>query len=791
MANGADAVYLGLGALNARRGAENFTPRTLEEACRHAHLADARVYLTANTIVLADEMDGALDLVAGAWEAGIDAVIVQDLGLMALLRDCMPEVRVHASTQVNAHDSAMLEVLAQLGCARVTLAREVSLPDIERFCARPSGPEVEVFVHGSLCYCYSGQCLMSSMIGARSANRGLCAQPCRLPYKLLGGSDDPVEIPGDYLMSTRDLAGIGRLGELVRAGVSSLKIEGRMKAPEYVALVTGVYRRALDRAIADPDTFAVTEAEMDILEEAFNRGFTDGYLTGRPGQSMMSYQRPNNRGVGLGRVASVVGRTATVALDRALSPGDRIEFWTRSGRFSQLAGAIAIGVDPVAHAEAGARASIAVVDPVRVGDRVFRVANADLLSAARRTLVAGRSKTVPVGLVARIRVGEPLTLTASANGHTVTVSGPVVEAARTRPVTATDAAEHIGGRLGGSGYRADGVELDLDADAGLGFSQLHAIRRLALERLDEARLARWTGRTIERPALSPPAVSTPQARRAGDAPRLVVICGEEALAGDLAAAGASEVFVDERLLAGGARLADGLTGHLQVEFGAFLPRSVTEAHLDEVLDAARASGRAIAGNLGVLAASAAAGVRVEADAGLNAANPWTVSVLADLGASRVWVSHELSASQVAAMARLSLAELGVSVFGRTELMVAENCVLAATGPCSRRCERCARRATQWRLRDRKGYEFPVRTDVDGRSHIFNSVTTDLSRELPSLIEAGIGAIMADVRLLLPAEARRIVTSLRDRVERAAAGKALPREGLVTPSTSGHYFRGVR
>jgi putative protease len=241
LVNGADAVYLGLSDLNARRNAENFTLESLAEATRAAHLSGVRVYLAANTLILPDEMTGALGLVADAWEAGVDAVIVQDLGLMSLLAKQMPEVRIHASTQVNAHDSAMLDVLQGLGCERVTLAREVAMPDIARFCARPAGPEIEVFVHGAICFCYSGQCLMSSMIGGRSANRGVCAQPCRMPYKLVNGDDEVADVPGDYLLSPKDLSGIEMLPALVTAGVSSLKIEGRMKSPEYVALVTGAY----------------------------------------------------------------------------------------------------------------------------------------------------------------------------------------------------------------------------------------------------------------------------------------------------------------------------------------------------------------------------------------------------------------------------------------------------------------------------------------------------------------------------------------------------------------------
>jgi putative protease len=275
ISNGADAVYLGLADLNARRGAENFDLQGLEAACRYAHLRDRRVYLAANVVVLADEMERAVRLVSDAWIAGVDAVIVQDLGLLKVVHATMPEVRLHASTQLNAHNAPTVDALADLGMTRVTLARETSLHEIAQLAATGDavGIEVESFVHGALCISYSGQCLLSSLIGGRSANRGLCAQPCRMAYSLVGQDGSDLAAGGDYPLSPRDLAGIGVLPQLVESGVAALKIEGRMKSPEYVALVTGVYRRALDRAVADPAAFEVRDGEWDVLGEAFSRGF--------------------------------------------------------------------------------------------------------------------------------------------------------------------------------------------------------------------------------------------------------------------------------------------------------------------------------------------------------------------------------------------------------------------------------------------------------------------------------------------------------------------------------------
>ena len=250
---GADAVYLGVESFNARRSAENFTLETLARACDFAHLRSVSVYLTLNTAVLPNEADDAMELARQAFRAGVDAFIVQDIGIASELARTLPEARVHVSTQMNTHSTAGLEAAAALGAKRVTLARELSLGEVGQMASAAArlGMEVETFVHGALCVCYSGQCFMSSMIGGRSANRGLCAQACRLPYTLHNKAlRKTLDAPGEHLLSPKDLRAIELLPSLVEAGVASLKIEGRMKSPDYVFAVTSVYRRALDEVLA-------------------------------------------------------------------------------------------------------------------------------------------------------------------------------------------------------------------------------------------------------------------------------------------------------------------------------------------------------------------------------------------------------------------------------------------------------------------------------------------------------------------------------------------------------------
>jgi len=786
--NGADAVYLGLGDFNARRGAANFEADSLAEGARFAHLRGARVYLTANIVILPGEMDAALSLVDTAWAAGADAVIVQDLGLLRVLRAELPDVRIHASTQIDATNPETVALLGELGVSRVTLARELPLPAI-RACA-DAGVEIETFVHGALCYSYSGQCLMSSLIGRRSANRGLCAQPCRLAYELLGPDGATHAVPGRYLLSAKDAAAIDHLPALLDAGVSSLKIEGRMKSPEYVAIVTSIYRAALDRATADPAAFEVSAAEWELLEEAFNRGFTDAYLTGRRGAELMSYTRPNNRGVLVGRVASAERGRARVDLERAVDPRDTIEVWTRSGRFAQTVGDMMVDGHAVAVAPAGIRAELRPEQPVAVGDRVFRVASASLLDAARRTFSGGAAtdhRAVPVRFGITLRIGQPLSVSAMAGGASSLAEGPVVEPARTKEITADEVIEHVG-RLGGSGYRAAGWEIDLESGAGVGFSALHAARREALERLSALRLAPWADRRLRRPR------APSLAPRIAPARNVAVVCtawdAETAIA--CRDAGADEVYL--RVFAGtpAAPLPDGVRP--------LLPRVVWPDEVDG-LAAWLGVGPALVGNLGlVCAARSTAAVAsstahtadavVHADWPLNVLNAHAAAALADLGVASVWASPELSGRQTAALVAASPIPVGMLVWGRTELMIAEQCVLEAAGECGHRCARCPRRDRWWRLRDQKGYEFPVTTDPSGRSHILNSVTLDLSRALDEVVATGVHAVRLDFAAEGSEPAAEYTRRMREALVTVRRGGTPPDSLSGEPVTSGHFFRGV-
>lgn len=792
---GADAVYLGTNAFNARRNADNFDLESLASACDLAHLAGRKVYLALNTIILPEEMDEAIDTAVQAWRAGADALIVQDLGLLEAVHRRLPQVEIHASTQMNIHDENGVRLASRLGADRVTLAREMSLSEIETMCA--TGIPVEVFVHGALCICYSGQCLASSLIGGRSANRGLCAQPCRLPYKLMDTSTHKTFFQeGEYALSPKDLCGISVLPQLIRAGVSSLKIEGRMKSAAYVSVVTDVYRGALDRAYeavcADDDaSFRVTDDEKNRLAEVFSRGFSTAYMEGERGAAMMSAARPNNRGKQVGRIAGMRDGLVAIDLDCEVSAGDVLEFWTSQGRFAQEV--FTLHPDP----EKPKRVHMVVERPVGRGDRVFRVRNAQLLDEAGERFgaraEAGNTGVVPVRAQVTIRIGEPLKVAfvpfvgegnPGADAPCGEATGPVVETARTKPITREDVEEHIG-RTGNTPFSVRAFDIDLDDDAGLGFSLLHRLRRDALDAYADAALAGYRGRMVEkaRPAES----SYAPVRKHGLA--VCVLAADATGAKAAREAGADRVYQHVLGLSNDLP-AEQLEAPRVLDAGA-IPYLGNIAHDEDIpglLSYVRPGDSVLVGNLSLAALCVEAGATPEIYSSVPLVNDESLEAAYDLGARRVWLSPEIDRKQVARLGRKTPVELGLAVYGKQEIMVSEHCMLMGQGPCAQQCRTCPRRHAPHLLVDRKDYQLPVRTDDNGRGHLYNAVSLDLTAGFPDIVAAGVSSVMIDASLLTTQE-------IRDEVKRANRAAQIAIKSGDAPKkrdgiTTGHFYHGV-
>lgn len=825
--SGADAVYVGLESFNARRGAENFTMDTLREAVSYAHLRGVRVYVALNIAILPREIESALECARQAYRAGVDAFIVQDIGLASELTRTLPEARLHVSTQMNVHNAVGVRAAARLGARRVTLARELSLPEIAELVrvAQEWDVEVETFAHGALCVCYSGQCFMSSLIGGRSANRGLCAQACRLPYELRNRAlQKQLPSPGEHLLSPQDLCVIDLLPELVEAGVSSLKVEGRMKSPEYVQAVVGVYRAVLDRVLAEaqrrdenaptsdlwPDSVRATSAERRVLEEAFSRGFTTAYLEGERGNDMMSYQRPNNRGAFVGRVASVGKGAVLVESGIPLAQGDVLEFWTGKGHVAQAVESFTRDASGRVRVPLDARAARSV----RAQDRVFRVRSADMAYVDDRL-----APRIPVAGTVTARLGRPLQVCFSIAGasslkgveariaarleerlHTsrlaASAEGQVVEAARTKAICEDDVRSHVD-RVGSVPYRIVSLSVELDEGVGMGFSQLHQVRAKALENLTALLLSSDENRAL-------PRVN----ERAFHAPARTLGCRIAALAtnplcaraakkagADLLYASALNYRRGEASIAGQRSETAETAGYPkqcfiampEIEHEPIFP--AREASLD--FDPWRFAGArtVLADSLGAIQQAVELGLPFDVGPHVPITNRFALEQAADFGAQRVWLSPELTLGQIGDLAQDAPVELGLFVIGAQKLMITEHCLLMSQGPCDQNCGQCARRKSPHYLRDRKDFEFPVITDALGRSHLYNSVALDVASALPELLACGVSSFMVDTTLMNKEEAAQAVGRVRRALSVAQNdGNALAK---MPHATTGHLFRGVQ
>lgn len=402
IAAGTDAIYAGLGGFNARVSAHGFTDDEFARGCAVAHAHGVRVYVTLNVFVFDDELVDAVALGAHALELGADALIVADAGLACALRAAIPGVEIHLSTQAGVHSEGAVRLAAdELGAERVTTARELTVDEIAALCA--TGVPIEVFCHGAICIGYSGACEFSALRRARSAMRGDCTQPCRLAYDLVDeAGESVVSVEGDRLLCPRDYLGIAHLPELVAAGVASLKIEGRMKNPDYVFNVVRVWRRALDMVRDDawePDVVAELERE---LGRSFNRGFTDAYLRGRSGAELMSFERAINQGVRVGRLVAVGHEEVTVELDAAVAAGDTLEI-----RFYPCADARPDvpkrwpQVPCPVNAAVGERVVVHCKRKVDAGCEVFLIRSAGVLEQTATVLERMRAEADAVVTVAR------------------------------------------------------------------------------------------------------------------------------------------------------------------------------------------------------------------------------------------------------------------------------------------------------------------------------------------------------------------------------------------------------
>ncbi|MBQ6505154.1 MAG: U32 family peptidase [Flexilinea sp.] len=469
--NGADAVYLGGRLFNARAYASNFDDETLEQVCDLCHSYQVKVYVTVNTLYKDEEFEALVPFIDGLYAMGVDGLIMQDLGAISLVRKYWPELPVHASTQLTANSLDDVKAFEAMGLTTAVLSRELNIREISHIAAN-SKIRIETFIHGALCVSYSGQCLMSSVLGNRSGNRGRCAQNCRLCYDLLC---DREKIAQGHLLSTKDICTLPLLPDLLRTGVASLKIEGRMKSPEYVAGVTGIYRKYLDlfysgaRYEVDPD-------DILVLQQLFNRGaFSRGYLKTHSGMEMMCPTHPKHWGVYAGRVLSYDRKKqlAAIRFEKNMIPGDGIEIRTEDEEGA--------GTYLNKPSEAGKKVFVPIRGEIRENQEVWQTYDKRLMDTLKPRYETITRK-VPLEAQVTLRAGQPAQLRLTAAGETVEINGEVPSAALNQPLTAESVREQIG-KLGNTIFRAEQIDADVEDGLYLNKSSLNSLRNTAIDLL--------------------------------------------------------------------------------------------------------------------------------------------------------------------------------------------------------------------------------------------------------------------------------------------------------------------
>jgi len=781
--SGADAVYLGLSAFNARARATNFTGEDLADAVRFCHLRGTRVYVALNTLVFDHELPKVAEAIAMAARAGADALIVQDPAVAALARAVAPTLAVHASTQMTCTDASSVRFAESLGAVRVVLARELSLEDI-RAIGAATVAELEVFVHGALCVAYSGQCLTSEAIGGRSANRGACAQACRLPYDLV--VDGEVRPLGDmaYLLSPEDLEASSLVPDLHAAGVTSLKIEGRLKGPEYVAATTRLYRSAV-LAVAGEGS-GPSEDDRAVALQAFTRGSGPGFLRGVDHQRLVDGKTCDHRGLFLGAVAASAPARGErrllvdVVLEDDLRRGDGVLFEGGRAGEGEVGGRVwALVCDgrDVEAAHRGERVSVwlgpdKTFPRPAVGGRVWKTSDPVRAAAARQAYERTPAR-IPMSVHVAGTHGALPVFTATAAGKSATVQGDVALGPAERPLLPEVVREKLA-KLSDTSFVLGEVTLDVPERTLLAVSSVNRARRALVAAL-EAALAEVTHEVheVDVKALAQEGSALPEPVPPG----LFVLARTLDQARAALEAGADGVYLDFLDLQGVGVALRALRseGHAFVGVAPPRIRKPGEEKIDRYLAQLAPNGTLVRG-LGAVQDGLVGDGLFIGDFSLNVTNTLSARTFLARGLSAITPSFDLDTSQILALVAGPLAARAEVVLHHPmPLFHTEHCVFAhllSEGRDHKTCGRpCDRHAVA--LRDRAGMAHPVIADVGCRNTIFHEKSQSAADLVPTLLRQGVGRFRLELVREAPADVTRLVRAYRALL----AGTETP-QGLV-------------
>ena len=780
---GADGVYFGLKHFTARAKA-GFSLAELPEALRTLHRRGVRGYVTFNTLLFEHELAEAARVIAAIADAGVDGMIVQDFAAVRMAREIAPDLPLHGSTQMSITDARGVQVAHELGVERVTLARELSLDEIAAI-AKDAPCDLEIFVHGALCVAYSGQCFSSEAWGGRSANRGQCAQACRLPYELIvDGEQQPL---GDarYLLSPGDLYALRQIPQIVKMGISALKIEGRYKDAAYVALVTQAYRKAVDEAFAGSE-LTVTSAEELALEQVYSRGLGPFFLTGTNHQEVVRGRAPRHRGVQMGRVLRVEPDAVTIEPGPAheiapLKAGDGVVFDAADRRSPQEAeeGGRLFEVRPLLDGDLELRFANGAVrfDRIRAGDLLWRTQDAQVERAARVFTDAAEPvarQTVKVRAVAEAGrcLWSEWTL---GSGINVVVQSLIELGTASNRGVSDELLRAQWARLGGTAYELGAVELQVTGSPFVAVSVLNQMRRQAVELLQKAaeapaRRPVSPNGVVERLSLP---VSQSKSPKTESSLHVLVRSAEQLDAAlDLQPASITLDYLDlyglrpsvEKVKARGivARVASPRV---------FKPGEARIANFLASLDCG-----ILVRSAGLLQAlKDVAGIELTGDFSLNVANSAAAKIFLPMGLKRITPTHDLNAAQVADLAtRLQPEQIEVIAYQHLPVFHTEHCVFCRFLSTGTSYKDCGRPCEEHRvaLKDEQGREHPVMADVGCRNTVFGAQAQEASRHLDTWKRAGIRHFRLEFVHENATQVRDVFAAFRDALAGAGSSREL-------------------
>ena len=781
--NGANAVYLGGKDFGARASANNFDRDELKEAVKYAHIRGVQVFVTTNTLRKENEIENFLEYVKFLYDIDVDAIILQDIGMARLIKRELPDFELHASTQMVAHSLEDVKYLESVGFDRVVLAREVTVEEIKYICDNCKA-DIEVFVHGALCVCYSGQCLMSSMIGNRSGNRGRCAQPCRQRYELVDVyTGEVVNSNGDYLLSPKDLSTIEEIDKIIDAGVHSLKIEGRMKRPEYVATVIDGYRKTIDEYLTT-NKLNVSDETISDLYTIFNRKFTKGLLLGDVGKDVMNSQLPNNQGLYVGTVVDYnkKAKRLKIKLANTLKKGDGINLGGGTiGRIIKNGNIETIGYK-------GEIIELDFVGEARKGQIVFKTSDSELMDRVQATFTQDKEfvKNI-IDAKITIKLGQkPILTLMDRNKNEATVEGDKIVEEAMKVALSKEKVDTQLRKLGNTPYELDKLEIDLDDNVSLPVSLLNQMRRDCIELLDKERVIikdrKYKNKNVKYNPI--------QYNRNKKQEISVKVKNLEQLESALECGVDRIYYEDTNTIDKAMSLA--LKYNKKVIYSA--PRIIRNKEYNQLAKANNAGVESVqVGNYGSI--DYFKDKELNIDYYLNAFNSETINYYKEIGADTLCISQELNLNEIKETIKYTDINIESVVYGYTPLMITEYCPMGVIVRDCKKDKRVAKcKESIYALRNSKGDEFRVSQDIFCRSTIYNSNVTCMLDNLYELNEIGINILRLDftledkdtVKEVIEAHQEVLANSYKLGIKATKLYNKLDSKG----TTSGHYYKGV-